>query len=139
MGTGPTITYSQADRLLSAKTTLGETELLLERFAGAEILSQPFEFKLVLLSTNFDVDIKSLLRTSVTVTIMMADSTKRYFNGTFASLTQAKAGSDIKTPAAPKGGIANPDGVRTAEIAGREVTTGLVGHEGPEGTGGDDG
>jgi len=108
MGTGPTVTYSQQERLLSVKTTLGETELLLERFSGTESLSQPFEFKLTLLSTNDAVDIKSLLRTAVTVTLIMADNTKRYFNGLFASLTQAKAGSDIKaTPV--KGGIGNPD------------------------------
>lgn len=87
----PTITYSQEERLISVKTTLGETELLLERFCGTETLSKPFEFKLTMLSTNFSVDIKSLLRTPVTVTAIMADDTPRYFNGVFCSLAQAKA------------------------------------------------
>jgi type VI secretion system secreted protein VgrG len=104
----PIITYSQAERLLAVKTTLGVTQLLLERFAGAETLSQPFEFKLTMLSTNFSVDIKSLLRTSVTVTLIMADGTSRYFNGVFSSLTQAKAGADVKI-ATPAAGIGNPD------------------------------
>jgi type VI secretion system secreted protein VgrG len=108
MGTGPELKLKQTDRLLSVKTTLGETELVLERFSGAETLSQPFEFKLTLLSTNNSVDIKSLLRTSVTVTIIMSDSTERYFTGMFSSLTQAKAGSDVKSAPA-KRGLSNPD------------------------------
>jgi type VI secretion system secreted protein VgrG len=107
-GSDPIITYSQKERLLSIKTSLGETTLLLERFSGAETLSQPFEFKLTMLSTNFSVDIKSLLRTSTTITIIMADGTSRYFNAVFASLVQAKAGADIKGKPV-KTGISNPD------------------------------
>jgi uncharacterized protein involved in type VI secretion and phage assembly len=67
--TPPKITYSQTERLLNIKSTLGTTELLLEKFSGTEALSTPFEFKVALLSPEFSLDIKSLLRTSVTVTI----------------------------------------------------------------------
>ena len=110
MGTtgDPIITYSQEERLLKIKTTLGETKLLLERFSGAETLSQPFEFKLTMLSTDFSVDIKSLLRTNVTITLIMADGTNRYFNAVFSSISQARANADIKA-AAPSGGLTNPD------------------------------
>ncbi|MEI9971811.1 MAG: contractile injection system protein, VgrG/Pvc8 family [Ignavibacteriota bacterium] len=107
-GSDPIITYSQEDRLLAVKTQLGETTLLLERFSGEEALSQPFEFKLTMLSTDFQVDIKSLLRTSVTITLIMADGTSRYFNGVFTSITQAKSGADL-TANERVGGVSNPD------------------------------
>ncbi|HUB80519.1 MAG TPA: type VI secretion system tip protein TssI/VgrG [Bryobacteraceae bacterium] len=108
MASGPTLTVKQTDRLLKIKTTLGETKLVLERFAGPEILSQPFEFKLTLLSSDDSINIKSLLRTSATITIIMADSTERYFNGIFASITQSKAGADTKGKTG-KSGLSNPD------------------------------
>ncbi len=104
----PVFTFSQVERILAENTTLGVTELLLERFSGAETLSQPFEFKLTMLSTNFSVDIKSLLRTSVTITLIMADGTSRYFNAIFSTITQAKAGADTKIKS-QAGGIGNPD------------------------------
>ena len=101
------ITYSQEERLLKIKTTLGETELLLEKFSGTEALSTPFEFKVTMLSTDFSVDLKQLLRTPATITIFLADSTERQFNAVFRSLTQAKEGDDIQTERA-KMAISNP-------------------------------
>jgi type VI secretion system secreted protein VgrG len=103
----PKLTYSQQDRLLEIKTTLGETDLLLEKFSGAETLSKLFEFKVSMLSTDFEVDLSSLLRTSVTVTIYLADGTPRYFNAIFRSLTQAKEGEDVMAER-EKIGISNP-------------------------------
>src|ERR1035438_2413214 len=97
MADDPKIQYSQEDRLLAIKTTLGTSELLLEKFSGAETLSKPFEFKASMLSNDFEVDLKSLLRTSVTVTIFLADGTPRYFNAVFRSITQAKEGDDVVT------------------------------------------
>ncbi len=93
--TPPKITYSQTERLLNIKSTLGTTELLLEKFSGTEALSTPFEFKVALLSPEFSLDIKSLLRTTVTVTIYLADGTTRLFNAVFRSLAQAKEGEEI--------------------------------------------
>lgn len=107
-GSDPTITYSQEERLLQVQTKLGTTKLLLERFTGTEELSKPFEFKLTLLSTDFDVDLKSLLRTPLTVTINLADGTSRYFNAVFSSLGQAMEGED-ETPASnTTGALSNP-------------------------------
>jgi len=102
-----TITYSQEDRLLAVKTTAGTTELLLEKLSGTEALSKPFEFKLTMLSTNFEVDLKSLLRTPVTLTVIQADGSERYFNAVFRSLTQAKEGEDVMKGHENKG-ISNP-------------------------------
>ena len=55
--------YSEEYRLIKIKTILSDTELLLERFSGSEEMSRPFEFHVTLLSTDFNVDMKSLLRT----------------------------------------------------------------------------
>jgi type VI secretion system secreted protein VgrG len=82
-------TFSQTGRLLQIKTTLGTTDLLLEKWTGDETLSKPFEFKVLMLSTNFSVDIKSLLRTSATISLELADGTMRNFNAIFRSIVQA--------------------------------------------------
>ncbi len=95
MGDAPQLTYSQEERLLTIETTLGETELLLERFSGTESISTPFEFRVTLLSPNFSVDLTSLLRTAATVTVFLPDGTPRYFNAVFRSITQAKEGAEI--------------------------------------------
>jgi type VI secretion system secreted protein VgrG len=81
-------TYSEEYRLISIKTTLGDTKLLLERFVGSEEMSRPFEFHVTMLSTEFEVDLKSLLRTSATVTISLYDETERKLNGKFRVLRQ---------------------------------------------------
>ena len=101
------IQYSQKERLLQIKTTLGETELLLEKFTGTEALSKPFEFAATLLSPDFSVDLKALLRTKATITIYLADGTPRYFNAVFRSLSQAKEGDDM-TADRDRAGISKP-------------------------------
>ena len=83
-----TSTFSQEGRLLSIKTTLGKQDLLLEKLTATETLSKPFEFKTTLLSHNFEVDIKSLLRTNATLTLGLADGTSRNFNAVFRTITQ---------------------------------------------------
>ena len=103
----PKITYSQEERLLEIKTADGVTELLLEKFSGTEALSKPFEFRLSMLSADFSVDLKKLLRTPVTITIVMADATVRYFNAVFRSITQAKEGDDVMTERVEMG-VSNP-------------------------------
>ena len=80
--------YSEENRLIRINTILSDTELLLERFSGTEELSRPFEFQVTMLSTDFSVDLKSLLRTPVTITLSLFDETERKFNGVFSSLRQ---------------------------------------------------
>jgi type VI secretion system secreted protein VgrG len=98
MAGGPQIDYKQEGRLLQIETTLGDNELLLEKFSGAETLSKPFEFQLTLLATDFEVDIKSLLRTTATVTLILANGNKRYFNAVFHSIMQGHEDSDVQSP-----------------------------------------
>jgi type VI secretion system secreted protein VgrG len=107
MSDGPTIDYKQEGRLLQIDTTLGEDKLLLEKFSGAETLSKPFEFRVTMLSTELDVDIKSLLRTSVTVALILSDGEKRYFNGVFHSVMQAQEDSDAQ--GGPAMGMSHPE------------------------------
>src|ERR1022692_4706309 len=98
MAGGPQIDYKQEGRLLQIETTLADNDLLLEKFSGAETLSKPFEFQVTLLATNFEVDIKSLLRTTATVTLILANGNKRYFNAVFHSIMQGHEDSDVQSP-----------------------------------------
>ncbi len=86
--------YSQKDRLLTISTKLGADKLLLERFSGTEELSTPYEFRLAMLAENPAIDLKSLLRTPVTVALTLADSSPRYFHGIFSSLRQGGFASE---------------------------------------------
>jgi len=104
----PAIEYTQEGRLLNISTTLGTTELLLEKFAGTEALSTPFEFRVTLLSTNFSVDMKSLLRTPATVNLYLADGTVRSWNAIFRTIAQAKEGDELEPETANKGAMASP-------------------------------
>jgi type VI secretion system secreted protein VgrG len=107
-GSDPTAKYSQSQRLLKIKTNLADDDLMLERFSGDETLSKPYAFQLTLVSANKSIDMKSLLRTPATVTVIQADGTDRYFNGVFSTFTQAAqdAANTVKTE---KTGISNPD------------------------------
>ena len=80
--------YSEENRLIKIDTVLSETELFLERFSGGEEMSKPFEFHVTLLSTDFDINLKNLLRTRATVTIALSDETERTLNGMFSSIRQ---------------------------------------------------
>ena len=80
--------YSQEGRLIRIHTTLGETELLLEKFTGYEAVSRPFEFQVNLLSENQAIDMKALLRTEATVSLVLRDGSLRKFHGIFRSLQQ---------------------------------------------------
>lgn len=107
MADEPDIQYSQKDRLLEIKTSLGTTVLLLEKFTGTEAVSRPFEFEVTLLSTSHQVDMKKLLRTPATVTVYLTDGTSRPFHGIFRSLKQVEEGEGQETERQDTG-ISNP-------------------------------
>jgi len=72
--------------------------LLLEKFSGSETLSKPFEFQVTLLSNEMEVDLKGLLRTNATVTVVGddEDKTPRYYNGVFHSIMQSQEGTAVE-------------------------------------------
>jgi type VI secretion system secreted protein VgrG len=90
--------FKQEGRLIKIKTILpddpDEDKVLLEKFEGAETLSEPFEFHVTLLSKDQQLDLKSLLRTNVTVSLTQVDETTRYFNAVVHSIMHGQEGSD---------------------------------------------
>lgn len=90
--------YTQENRLLAVDTPLGRNELLLTGFHGREQLSGLFAFELKMFSERHDISFKDIIGKNVSVSIMHADGSKRYFNGLIASFSQA---SDDKIHSAP--------------------------------------
>lgn len=88
------MSYSQANRPTRIKTTLGETELLLEGFSGSESISEPFQFKVSLVSENPSIDLKSLVRTPATIYLRLPSGSERVFHGIFQSLRQREMSKD---------------------------------------------
>jgi type VI secretion system secreted protein VgrG len=88
------VNYSQADRPIRIKTTLGETELLLESFSGSEAISEPFRFSVSMVSENAEIDLKSLLRSSATVYLRLNNGSERCFHGHFHNLVQREVSKD---------------------------------------------
>ncbi len=71
----------QEHRKIQVFTPLGENILLFYQMHGTESLSEPFEFKLSLLSENASIKPEELLGELLTVRIELADGNWRYFNG----------------------------------------------------------
>ncbi|HQI02484.1 MAG TPA: type VI secretion system tip protein TssI/VgrG [Deltaproteobacteria bacterium] len=76
---------SQTDRLLRIDTPLGKDKLFVTRFEGTEGISMPFKFELDLISEDF-IDIKDIMGKGVTVSLILADGSERYFNGVVSSM-----------------------------------------------------
>lgn len=73
--------YSQAGRLISVTTPLGEDKLLLTGFTGREAISRLFSFHLQTLSEDAAIDFTDVIGQSVTINVLQSDSSQRYFNG----------------------------------------------------------
>jgi len=79
---------TQANRIASVTTSLGEDVLLLYRMSGSEHLSQLFSYELELLSEKNTIDLKALLGQSMTVKLALADGGHRCFNGLVTRIGQ---------------------------------------------------
>src|SRR6266702_1644103 len=73
--------YTQAGRLISLTTPLGDDKLLLTGFTGHEAMSRLFHFHLTTLSEDTAVDFTQIVGQSVTIDVTQADDSKRHFNG----------------------------------------------------------
>ncbi len=81
--------YTQANRLLSISTPLGEDVLLLQGLTGREGISRLFNFQLELLAYNNDaISFNDLVGQNVTITIQLPDGTPRYINGYVSRFAQ---------------------------------------------------
>jgi len=73
--------YTQAGRLISLTTPLGDDKLLLTGVTGQEAISRLFHFHLTTLSEATDIDFTQIVGQNVTINVTKADDSQRYFNG----------------------------------------------------------
>lgn len=86
--------YTQDNRLIAVDTPLGKDALLLQSFTGGEGISQLFNFQLDLLAENDSIAFDQIVGQKVTITVTLADSSERYFNGFVSRFSQS--GSDVR-------------------------------------------
>ena len=73
--------YTQADQPIRVDTALAEDVLLLAGFHGREEISQPFVFDLELLSEDPNLDPADLLRTPISIGVLLPDGEMRRIHG----------------------------------------------------------
>ncbi len=73
--------YTQAGRLISLSSPLGDDKLLLTGFTGHEAISRLFHFHLTTLSEDTGIDFTTIVGQPVTINVVQFDDSKRYFNG----------------------------------------------------------
>jgi type VI secretion system secreted protein VgrG len=80
--------YSQANRIISVETPLGEDILLLHSFSGFEGMSRLFSYSLIMLSENPSIPFASIIGKQVTITLKgpLGD---RYINGFVSRFAQS--------------------------------------------------
>jgi type VI secretion system secreted protein VgrG len=82
--------YTQAGRPITVTTPLGEDVLLLVGFQGYEAVSQLFHFRLDLLAENASkVEFDKLMGQKITMTLVLPEDKKRFFNGICIRVRQA--------------------------------------------------
>jgi len=82
--------YTQENRIIAIETPLDPDKLLLARLSGKEGISMPFSFELDLLSTDSAIVFEDIIGKDVSISIVLADGSKRYFHGIISSLTQTR-------------------------------------------------
>jgi len=80
----------QAERPVRVVTPLGEDVLLFRRMTGTERLGQPFQYELILLSEQHDVDPLKVIGGNMTVYVDKGDHEPRFFNGYVARFAQTR-------------------------------------------------
>ncbi len=86
--------YTQENSLIAIDTPLGKDVLLLVAFRGQEGLSRLFNFELDLVSENHRVSFEDIIGKSVTISVVLANKEKRYFNGIIARFSQGRGGGE---------------------------------------------
>jgi type VI secretion system secreted protein VgrG len=86
------MSFIQANHYLSISTPLGENALLLRTMRGEEGVSRLFRFFLDVDSEDPSLEFSKIVGKSATVTMVLADGSKRYVNGIVGRFLQA--GSD---------------------------------------------
>jgi type VI secretion system secreted protein VgrG len=81
------MSYTQENRLIAIDTPLGRDVLLLRSFAGHEGISRLFNFTAEFLSENHSVNFKDIVGKQVTITLLLPNNGKRYWNGYVSRFT----------------------------------------------------
>ncbi len=83
--------FTQDNRFIAIDTPLGKDVLLLTSFVGPEIVSSPFKFQLIALSSKLDIKPEELIGKQVTVKIQNEHG--RVFNGLVSEFSFGEIGS----------------------------------------------
>src|SRR6266849_10411871 len=86
--------YTQANKHISIDTPLGKDVLLLHDFTGHEGISRLFRFHVDLLSEAPSISFDEIIGQRVTITVILADGSERYFHGFVSRFVQS--GSDAR-------------------------------------------
>jgi len=87
--------YTQTERPVQIVTPLGEDVLLLQGFRGHESVSQPFRFKLSLLSRQRQLDMDAAVGMRATIKLLKDEGdVQRYINGCVVSFSQGGTAYD---------------------------------------------
>jgi len=79
---------SQTNRELEFISPLGKDVLLIQNLTAVEELGRPFQFELILRSTQEDIDFEALLGKNASVRLATSVIEQRYFNGYITEFTQ---------------------------------------------------
>ena len=86
---------TQAHRPVRIGTPLGDDILLIKSMKGGERLGRPFEYELVLLSEQHDLNYKEIIGQNVTIAIDKGDKESRYFNGYISRFSETRFEKDL--------------------------------------------
>jgi type VI secretion system secreted protein VgrG len=85
---GELMAVTQATHRIAISTPLGKDALLLRGFTGSEGISRLFHFDLDLLSENDSIDFEDIVGKNVTLQIVTADGSQRYWDGFISRFSQ---------------------------------------------------
>jgi len=88
------VAYTQDNSFIAIHTPLGKDVLLLTGFSGTEGLSRLFDFELDMLSENPNIPFADIIGKKITISILLPDGDKRFFNGTISRFSQGRAGGE---------------------------------------------
>ncbi|MFK7997436.1 MAG: type VI secretion system Vgr family protein, partial [Granulosicoccus sp.] len=75
------ISQTQDNRRVKIKTSLPDNTLLFSSMSGVDHLSELFDYKVELLSSDHEIDLNELLGRDMTIYLDRPDGAKRYFHG----------------------------------------------------------
>ena len=79
---------TQGGQFILVTTPLSDDVLLLRSFTGHEGISQPFRFRLELVSEKHPINLESIIGQNLTANMTLSDGSTRYFNGFVSQFTQ---------------------------------------------------